>query len=138
MTNLKDIFSPGDHGSTFGGNYLSTTAGLCVVDILQNEYSSGNIAKNIELFDKKLEEIANALPRYFSHSVGLGLMRGLRCNSSQIQQDIIKKAFEKGLILLKAGRNTVRFLPPLNISASEIEEGFKRLEQALLEVEVNE
>jgi len=137
MTNLKDIFAPGDHGSTFGGNYLSSRAGLTVVDILNREYNSGNIAKNIELFNAKLEHIASSLPRYFSHSVGLGLMRGLRANSSEIQQQIIKKAFEKGLILLKAGRNTVRFLPPITISKEEIEEGFKRLEMALLEVEVN-
>ena len=137
MTSLKDIFAPGDHGSTFGGNYLSSRAGLTVVDILNREYNSGNIAKNIELFNAKLEHIASSLPRYFSHSVGLGLMRGLRANSSDIQQQIIKKAFENGLILLKAGRNTVRFLPPLTITPQEIEEGFKRLEMALLEVEVN-
>jgi len=137
MTNLKDIFAPGDHGSTFGGNYLSTRAGLTVVDILKREYDKGAIAKNIEIFDNNLERVASSLPRYFSHSVGLGLMRGLRCNSSEIQQQIIKKAFEKGLILLKAGRNTVRFLPPLTISEDEIEEGFKRLELALLEVEAS-
>jgi len=136
MTSLKDIFSAGDHGSTFGGNYLSTRAGLSVVDILTREYQNGNIAKNIELFNTKLENIANSLPKYFSHSVGLGLMRGLRANSSDIQQQVIKKAFEKGLILLKAGRNTVRFLPPITITAEEIEDGFKRLEMALLEVEV--
>ena len=137
MTSLKDIFVPGDHGSTFGGNYLSTRAGLTVVDILKREYDKGAIAKNIEIFDNNLERVASSLPRYFSHSVGLGLMRGLRCNSSEIQQQIIKKAFEKGLILLKAGRNTVRFLPPLTISEDEIEEGFKRLELALLEVEAS-
>jgi acetylornithine aminotransferase len=136
MTNLKDIFAPGDHGSTFGGNYLSTSASLTVLDILQEDYNSKVIEKNIELFNNKLENIAASLPRYFSHSVGLGLMRGLRANSSQIQQAVIKKAFDKGLILLKAGRNTVRFLPPLNITTSEIEEGFKRLELALLEIEV--
>ena len=136
MTNLKDIFEPGDHGSTFGGNFLSTRAALSVLDILEDEYKAGNIKKRVELFDSNLERIATSLPNYFNYSVGLGLMRGLRCKNDKIQQAVIKKAFEKGLILLKAGRNTVRFLPPITISEDEIKEGFKRLELALLEVEV--
>ncbi len=132
MTNLKDIFSPGDHGSTFGGNYLSTRAALEVLDILEQEYKAKDIDKKIAIFDTHLERIASSLPRYFEYSVGLGLMRGLRCKSAQIQSQIIQKAFEHGLIVLKAGRNTVRFLPPLTISKEEIEEGFKRLEMALM------
>ena len=135
MTRLKDIFSPGDHGSTFGGNYLSTRGALSVLDILEREYNKGTIKENIELFNRYLEEVATSLPKLFEKSVGLGLMRGLRCKSSEIQTKIITKAFEKGLIVLKAGRNTVRFLPPITISKKEIEEGFKRLELALMEIE---
>ena len=134
MTNLKDIFSPGDHGSTFGGNYLSTRGALTVLDILQKEYNSGTINKNIEIFNNYLEKIATSLPQFFEKSVGLGLMRGLRCKDSETQNKIISKAFDKGLIVLKAGRNTVRFLPPLTISQDEIDEGFKRLELALMEL----
>jgi len=134
MTNLKDIFEPGDHGSTFGGNFLSTRGALTVVDILEREYKSKNIAKRVELFNKELESLTKSMPELFEKSVGLGLMRGLRCKSSDIQAQIVKKAFEKGLIVLKAGRNTVRFLPPLTISEDEISEGFKRLEMALGEI----
>jgi len=135
MTSLKDIFSPGDHGSTFGGNFLATKASLKVLEILEREYKSKKLNEKIEFFDKKLENIAASLPKYFTKSVGLGLMRGLRCKSEEIQNKIIKKAFEKGVILLKAGRNTVRFLPPLTITQEEINEGFKRLELALMEIE---
>ncbi len=136
MTNLKDIFEPGDHGSTFGGNFLSTRGALTVVDILEKEYKSKNIEKRVELFNKELESLANSMPEFFEKSVGLGLMRGLRCKSSDIQSQIVKKAFNKGLIVLKAGRNTVRFLPPLTISKDEIREGFKRLEMALGEIKL--
>jgi len=136
MTNLKDIFEPGDHGSTFGGNFLSTKGALTVLDILEKEYSKGEINSKIELFNSYLEKLANSMPNLFAKSVGLGLMRGLRANSSEIQSQIITKAFDKGLILLKAGRNTVRFLPPLTITEDEIEEGFKRLEMALMEIEL--
>ena len=136
MTTLKDIFEPGDHGSTFGGNFLSTRGALTVIDILEREYKAKNIAKRVELFNKELESIASLMPKLFKKSVGLGLMRGLRANSSDIQTQIVKKAFKNGLILLKAGRNTVRFLPPLTISEDEIIEGFKRLEITLAEIEI--
>jgi acetylornithine aminotransferase len=134
MTNLKDIFEPGDHGSTFGGNFLSTRGALCVLDILEEEYKKESIKRRVELFDNELNNIVKSMPEFFEKSVGLGLMRGLRAKNSNIQSQIIKKAFEEGLILLKAGRNTVRFLPPLTISEDEIIEGFKRLEIALGEI----
>jgi len=136
MTSLKDIFEPGDHGSTFGGNYLSTRGALEVLDILEEEYNSGAIDSKVELFNFNLERIANSLPKLFNYSVGLGLMRGLRCKNADIQNQIINKAFEHGLIVLKAGRNTVRFLPPINVTKDEIEEGFKRLEMALMEINI--
>jgi len=131
MTNLKDIFEPGDHGSTFGGNYLSTRAGLTVVDILKEEYDEGKISKRVEIFSSYLKRYSQSMPELFTSDVGLGLMRGLRAVDADIQNKIVTSAFENGLILLKAGRNTVRFLPPLTISEDEIEEGFKRFEKAI-------
>ena len=131
MTNLKDIFEPGDHGSTFGGNYLSTRAGLTVVDILKEEYDEGKISKRVEIFSSYLKRYSDSMPELFTSDVGLGLMRGLRAVDADIQNKIVTSAFENGLILLKAGRNTVRFLPPLTISEDEINEGFKRFEKAI-------
>jgi acetylornithine aminotransferase len=131
MTRLKDIFEPGDHGSTFGGNYLSTTAALSVMDILQREQESGALAERIEYFSSYLERVSLSMPEYFDSAVGLGLMRGLRAKSAEIQSAVVKKAFDERLIILKAGRNTVRFLPPLTIDREEMDEGFKRFEKAL-------
>lgn len=131
MTRLKEIFKPGDHGSTFGGNYLSTRAGLTVLEVLQSEQDKGALAERIEIFGGYLNRLAERLPEYFTEAVGLGLMRGLRCVDAATQGAILKAAFEEGLIVLKAGRNTVRFLPPLTITREEIDEGFKRFEKAL-------
>ena len=131
MTRLKEIFQPGDHGSTFGGNYLSTRAGLTVLEILEEEQESGELEERIIFFSRNLQRLAESLPELFSEAVGLGLMRGLRCRSAEIQSRILNAAFAEGLILLKAGRNTVRFLPPLVITRSEMEEGFLRFEKAL-------
>ncbi|NPA51031.1 MAG: aspartate aminotransferase family protein [Epsilonproteobacteria bacterium] len=130
MTRLKDIFEYGDHGSTFGGNFLSTRAANVVLDILKDEYASNRLKERIEFFNSFIENFAKE-DRLFSKSVGIGLMRGLRTKEASIQEAILKESLKEGVILLKAGRNTVRFLPPLTISKNEIEEGFKRFEMAL-------
>ncbi|WP_292662020.1 aspartate aminotransferase family protein [Nitratifractor sp.] len=131
MTRLKEIFKPGDHGSTFGGNYLSTRAGLTVLEVLEEERKGGALQHRIDRFSRYLERLAGGMPERFSEAVGLGLMRGLRCRDAATQGAILEAAFAEGLILLKAGRNTVRFLPPLIIGDDEIDEGFKRFEKAL-------
>jgi acetylornithine aminotransferase len=131
MTKHKDIFKPSDHGSTFGGNFLSTRASLEVCDILQEYKSTQRLDKTIEYFDKKLSNLYQKFPDTFVDIVGIGLMRGLRVVDSEILSNIIDKSFQNGLLVLKAGQNTLRFLPPLSISNQEIDEGFGRLESAI-------
>jgi acetylornithine aminotransferase len=131
MTKHKEVLSAGDHGSTFGGNYLSTAAGLAVLDILQPLYESGALDEILVYFTQKLQEVAANYTHLFEKEVGLGLMRGLRAKSGEIQVAVIKNSMKEGLVVLKAGRNTVRFLPSLTISKSEIDEGFKRFENVL-------
>lgn len=131
MTAKKDIFKPGDHGSTFGGNYLSTAAANAVLDILENEKNSGELDRTFIKFETHLHELLEKYPQFFTQSVGFGLMRGLRVKDAETLASIIKNAFDKGVLVLKAGRNTLRFLPPLTISDTEIIEGFKRLDEAL-------
>ena len=135
MTKHKEILKAGDHGSTFGGNYLSTAAGNAVLDILQELYESGRLHETLLYFEEKLKAVAANYPALFAQEVGLGLMRGLRAKSADIQGSIIKKSLEAGLIVLKAGRNTVRFLPSLTITKAEIDEGFTRFESALSKVD---
>jgi len=131
MTRLKDIFAPGDHGSTFGGNYLSTRAALEVLDILEEEKERGSLDHRMIYFEERLKAIARKFSNLFEKEVGLGLMRGLRAKEADIQNEIVKKAFEERVLVLKAGRNTVRFLPPLTITKEEIDEGLGRFERAL-------
>lgn len=131
MTRHKEILSAGDHGSTFGGNYLSTAAGLAVLDILQPLYESGALDEILVYFTQKLQEVAANYTHLFEKEVGLGLMRGLRAKTAEIQVAVIKNSMKEGLVVLKAGRNTIRFLPSLTISKNEIDEGFKRFENVL-------
>ena len=131
MTSKRDIFAPGDHGSTFGGNYLSSTAANVVLDILEEEKSSGALDEAIIHFTKELDMIAKAHPAFFHEHVGIGLMRGLRVVDAQTLSRIITVCRNEGLMVLKAGRNTLRFLPPLTITKEEMDEGFKRFRNAL-------
>ena len=126
----KDIFEAGDHGSTFGGNYLSSRAGVEVLNILEELKQSGNLDETVGYFESKLKEICTTYSHLFESLEGIGLMRGLRCKDGTILSNMIQKSFEQGLLVLKAGQNTLRFLPPLSISKEEIDEGFRRLEYA--------
>ena len=131
MTSKKDVLKAGDHGSTFGGNYLSTAAANTVLDILEEGKNSGELDRVFIKFETHLEEMCKKYENLFTQSVGFGLMRGLRVKDAQTLANIIKASHEKGLLVLRAGRNTLRFLPPLTISDSEIIEGFKRLDEVL-------
>jgi len=131
MTTHKDIFEPGDHGSTFGGNYLSTASALEACTILDEIKNDGTLDETIIYFESKLKEFHENNTDIFTGIVGLGLMRGLRTKDADTLASIIKNSFNAGVLVLKAGKNTLRFLPPLTISKVEIDEGFKRLGQAV-------
>jgi len=134
LTTHKDVLTFGDHGSTFGGNYLSTSAALEVLDILEETKNSGALDETIIHFQNKINELYENNKKLFTKEVGLGLMRGLRVIDADTLSAIIKEAFDCGVLVLKAGKHTLRLLPPLTISKEEINEGFKRLENALSKI----
>ena len=131
MSAKKDVLGAGDHGSTFGGNYLSSTAAMTVVDFLNHYKESGALDEMIIAFSEKLEEMQKEHSDLFSEAVGFGLMRGLRMKDGDVLAKLINLARENGVMVLRAGRNTLRFLPPLTITKDEMNEGFARLEKAI-------
>ncbi len=131
LTKHKDIFIPGDHGSTFGGNYLVTSSALEVLNILEKYKKEKKLKSTIKYFNTKLDELYEKNQDIFIKNTGLGLMKGLRVKDADTLALLINTAFKCGVLVLKAGKNTLRFLPPLTISKKEIDQGFKRLENAL-------
>jgi len=131
MTTLKDILKPGDHGSTFGGNFLSTRAALEVLEILESHKESGELDHMMILFEERLKSYVVRYPELFEKEVGVGFMRGLRVKEGKEAGDIVAAAFGERLVVLKAGRNTVRFLPVLTMTKAEMELGFERFHAAL-------
>ncbi|NFO86834.1 aspartate aminotransferase family protein [Clostridium botulinum] len=115
---IDNVFMPGDHGSTFGGNPVACSGALVVLEKLCNEnsfdeiYQKGNFVKDI------LKKSNN--PHILSVR-GSGLMLGIQVDipPSLIQNEALKK----GLIVLTAGKDVIRLLPPLIISKNQLHEG---------------
>jgi len=134
MTTLKEVLSAGDHGSTFGGNYLSARAVCEVVDILDELKASGDLEITSLMFNQALENFYKKHQDIFLQKVGFGMMCGLRVKDGDTLTKIINLARENGVMVLKAGRNTLRFLPPLTITKEEIDAGFQALNTALAQL----
>lgn len=130
----QNIFAPGEHGSTFGGNFLATSTALAVLSQLQFLKVSGKLDKTIKRFIKKLDGLAADYPSLIEKRVGLGLMQGLVLRDEKNLGEIFNKALQNGLLILKSGKRTLRFLPALNIKKPEIKEGFARLRKSLDEI----
>lgn len=110
---------PGDHGTTYGGNPFATAAVNSVYDIFEEE-NIVEYAKEMGLYlYEKLGELKKDYSQITDHR-GIGLMQGLEFDCPV--GDIIVKAMEKGLILLSAGANVIRFVPPLIITKEHVDE----------------
>ena len=124
-----DVFKAGDHQSTFGGNPLACAAGLVVLHELEK---SGFL----ESVTEKGEYIRNAIAGFGAKCVGeirgKGLMIGVDMIEPVKAVEVEKKLLEKGLLTSTAGANTLRIVPPLNISYKEIDEGLAILKEVLL------
>ncbi|MDQ7067930.1 MAG: aminotransferase class III-fold pyridoxal phosphate-dependent enzyme [Sulfurimonas sp.] len=131
MTTLKNVLSAGDHGSTFGGNYLSSTAVCSVTEILNELKASGELEKTSTYFHSVLDGFYANNKKLFTQKVGIGMMCGLRVIDADLLARIMSNAKDNGVMVLRAGRNTLRFLPPLTITKEEIDAGFKALSTAV-------
>ena len=131
MTSLKDVFTFGDHGSTFGGNFLSTATCNKVLKILEKYSDSGKLKQNIKFFDDYLAFFVNKYPNLFLQKNGFGFMQGLVLKDEKKLNEIINSSLKNGLLVLKSGKNIIRFLPPIIISKKEMIKGFNRFEEVL-------
>ena len=120
------VLNYGDHGSTYGGNPLVTTAAKYVLSKISNISFLNEI-------NEKSAYLINALKNIKSDNIievrGMGLMIGIEVKSNL--NEYIDKGIEKGILLLSAGSNTIRLLPPLTITIAELEEAISVLKEIL-------
>lgn len=122
---------PGDHGTTYGGNPFVTTAINVVFDLYDELKITEHVKEVAPYLEKKLDEL-NDKYDFITERRGLGLMQGLEFSIPV--GPIIQKALEKKLILINAGTNIIRFVPPLVITTENVDEMISILDSVLAEI----
>lgn len=118
----------GDHGTTFGGNPLGCRLAHYVVSRLSDSALQSDVISKSKIFTKHFKDLQNKYPGLVKEIRGRGLHLGLQL--SQDPTPIVTAARERGLLVITAGTNTLRFVPSLTITEAEIEEGFSILDEA--------
>lgn len=125
---VAEAFQPGDHAATFGGNPLVTAAGVAVLNVILDEDLVQNAEAQGEYLRCKLEGLKNKY-KFIKEVRGKGLLIGMECEIAV--GDIIGACLKKGLLVLSAGPNVLRFLPPLNITFVQVDQALGILEGVL-------
>lgn len=121
-------FQPGDHASTFGGNPLACAAGVAAMTAMDEEQVITNAREMGSYFIKKLAALAAKYP-LIKEIRGKGLMVGVHLNRPGA--GIVDYCRKQGLLINCVGRDILRFLPPLNITAEEVDYCISILEEAM-------
>lgn len=125
---LADVFKPGSHASTFGGNPLACAAALATLDVIEEE----GLLKRAETAGKLLREGLQVFVDKYDAILevrGEGLMLGLVVEGAA--KDVVAACREMGLLCCSAGEHVVRFVPPLNVKDDELEEALDMIGDAL-------
>jgi acetylornithine aminotransferase len=119
-------FDPGSHGSTFGGNPLATAAGVATISYIVESNLLSHVKEITEYLDVHLQELKEKFP-LIKEVRGKGLLKGLVVEGDA--PEIVKKAIGNKLLILTAGPNVLRILPPLTATKEEINEFKEKLDK---------
>jgi acetylornithine/N-succinyldiaminopimelate aminotransferase len=123
----RNVLTPGTHATTFGGNPIAAAAALAVQEILTDEVLDQVKEKGAYL-RQKIESLGSPA---VSGTRGLGLMIGITLHDGYVNKDLAAQMIDSGLLVLTAGQNVIRLLPPLTISYEELDKGIAILAQVL-------
>lgn len=121
---------PGDHGTTYGGNPFVAAAVSKVFDIFEERKITEHVKKIGAYLDEQLKQLKSEFDCIAAHR-GKGLIQGLELGSNVPVGEISAKALEQGLILITAGGNVLRFVPPLVIEKEHVDEMIQILKAVL-------
>ena len=131
LTIEKDsVLSYGDHGSTYGGNPLGSAVATTVIKELIDGGVIASVKEKSQYFLNKLKELKNKYD-YIKEIRGMGLLLGIKIKENP--SVFINKCIEKGLLLITAGADVVRFLPALNVSKEDIDSAISIMEAVIKE-----
>jgi acetylornithine/N-succinyldiaminopimelate aminotransferase len=120
--------TPGSHGTTFGGNPLAAAAANAVLDVVLAPGFLDGVAERGRQLESGLRALVHTAPDVFTGVRGMGLMLGLVCAvpNTEVQAACVAE----GLLTVAAGENVLRLVPPLIVSADDIDDGLARLRRA--------
>lgn len=124
----KASLAPGDHGTTYGGNPFVCAAVSKVLDIFVQDGITEHVKEVGAYLEQKLDELVRKYD-FIAERRGRGLMQGLEIQGRPVS-DIVLKSLEEGLIVITAGTNVLRLVPPLIITQSHVDEMTYKLEKA--------
>jgi acetylornithine/N-succinyldiaminopimelate aminotransferase len=129
---VQDVLQSGSHGTTFGGNPMAASVALAALEILNSDEIKHNIVERNAQLIEVLNQLNDEL-HCFTEIRGRGLMIGAELKPKWHGKagDISERARAKGVLVLVAGPNVCRFLPPLNITQEELATGLERFASAL-------
>jgi ornithine--oxo-acid transaminase len=129
---VMDVFRPGDHGSTFGGNALAAAVALAAIDVLLEDRLPERAAELGEYFIRQLQAIESPLIREVR---GLGLLIGVEFEAGPVTARLIcEKLLEHGVLSKDTHHTVVRFAPPLIVTKAQIDEAVTALRAVLQEL----
>ena len=123
-----DSLVPGDHGTTYGGNPLATAAVSKVFDLFEENNILAHVSQISGYFEEQLERLVEDFDNVLERR-GKGLMQGLVLTSPVA--DVVNGAMEKGLLVISAGNNVLRMVPPLIITREHVDEMIEILRTVL-------
>ncbi|MAF78024.1 MAG: aspartate aminotransferase family protein [Halobacteriovoraceae bacterium] len=131
-TAFENVFKPGMHGTTFGGNYLVCRIARHIIEVVNQEKFLQEVSEKAELYETLLNEIVNSQEKAIEVR-GRGLMRGLKIDDSIVAREFAIKLLDKGVVIGVAGGNTLRFVPALTITKENIQKSIKAVGELLAE-----
>ncbi len=129
---FAEYFTPGSHGSTFGGNPLATGAALAVMTVIDEEKLVTHAEAMGKYFYEQLEALRKASGGKIVSIRGCGLLIGIEIHRET--PDFIKAFRENGLLTVPAGMNVIRLLPPLNVKREEIDTAIGIIRESLIRI----
>ncbi|MEM9946831.1 MAG: aspartate aminotransferase family protein [Cyanobacteria bacterium P01_D01_bin.36] len=128
-----DVFKPSEHGSTFGGNPFVCGVAGAVCKTLEKDNVVANVRSRGQQLRKGLKAIAQKYPSLCEGVRGWGLINGLvlKKDIDTVALDVVKAALSEGLLIIPAGAQVVRMVPPLIVSEADVEEALALLDRAL-------
>ncbi|WP_026732289.1 aspartate aminotransferase family protein [Fischerella sp. PCC 9605] len=131
-----DVFQPGEHASTFGGNPFACGVALAVCQTLEKENILENVQQRGEQLRSGLRAIAAKYPHHITEVRGWGLINGmeLKADAEITAADVVKAAINEGLLLVPAGTKVIRFVPPLIVTEKEVDTALQLVDKAIAAV----